>query len=98
MCEIVGKQIPLEICPTSNLDTKAVSSLDEIPVKKFLELGVKVTINTDDPTVSNTTLLDEYKLLEKIGLSEEELKTIALNSIDAAFINNEKKEELKSFR
>ena len=47
MCEIVGKQIPLEICPTSNLDTKAVSSLDEIPVKKFLELGAKVTINTD---------------------------------------------------
>lgn len=97
MCEIVGKRIPLEICPTSNLDTKAVSSLDEIPVKKFLELGVKVTINTDDPTVSNTTLLDEYKLLENIGLSEEELKTIALNSIEAAFINNKKKEELKSF-
>ncbi len=97
MCEIVGKQIPLEICPTSNLDTKAVSSLDEIPVKKFLELGAKVTINTDDPTVSNTTLLDEYKLLEKIGLNKEELKTIAVNSIEAAFINNEKKEELKSF-
>lgn len=97
MCEIVGKQIPLEICPTSNLDTKAVSSLDEIPVKKFLELGVKVTINTDDPTVSSTTLLDEYKLLENIGLSKGELKTIALNSIEAAFINNEKKEELKSF-
>ncbi len=97
MCEIVGKRISLEICPTSNLDTKAVSNLDEIPVKKFLELGVKVTINTDDPTVSNTTLLDQYKLLENIGLSKEELKTIALNSIEAAFINNEKKEELKSF-
>lgn len=97
MCEIVGKRIPLEICPTSNLDTKAVSSLSEIPVKKFLELGVKVTINTDDPTVSNATLLDEYKLLENIGLNEEELKTIALNSIEAAFINNKKKEELKSF-
>ena len=63
----------------------------------FDSKGVKVTINTDDPTVSNTTLLDEYKLLENIGLSKEELKTIALNSIDAAFITNEKKEELKSF-
>ena len=95
LCEVNGKGIPLEICPTSNLDTKAIASVDELPIKKFLELGVKVTLNTDDPTVSNTTLLDEYKLLEKIGFTEEELKQIAINTINAAFIDEEFKEELK---
>lgn len=92
---LVEKQIPLELCPTSNLDTKAVKSIDELPIKYYLEKGIKVTINTDDMTVSDTTLRKEFELLSKIGVTEEEMKTIALNSIDAAFISEQEKEKLR---
>lgn len=95
--ELVERKIPLELCPTSNLDTKAIYSLKEFPVKEFLDLGVIVTINTDDPTVSDTTLLDEYKILEVIGLNENEIRTIAFHSIESAFLNREDKELIKSF-
>lgn len=94
---LVKKGIPLEICPTSNMDTKSIRFLDELPVKPFLDKGVKVTINTDDPTVSNTTLAREYELLDVLGLSEEEVKTIALNSVEAAFLSEEEKENLRQY-
>ena len=90
-------KIPLEICPKSNLDTKAIKSFNELPIKEFLKKNVLVTINTDDMTVSNTTLKNEYKILKDIGLNEKELLQIANNSIDSAFISDEEKDELKKY-
>lgn len=89
--------IPLEICPKSNLDTKAITKFEELPVKKLLKQGVKVTINTDDMTVSNTNLKNEFNILENIGLTNDELKQIALNSIEASFLNEDAKEQLRKF-
>ena len=94
---LVKKQIPLEICPKSNLDTKTISSFEQLPIKKFLEKGIKVTLNTDDMAVSNTTLENEYNILFSIGFSYEQLKQISLNTIDAAFLSEKEKEELKSY-
>lgn len=62
---LIKKQIPLEICPTSNLQTKAVLDIANHPVLSLLDAGVCVTINTDNMTVSNTTLEKEYNLLSK---------------------------------
>lgn len=89
--------IPLEICPKSNLDTKAITKFEELPVKELLKQGVKVTINTDDMTVSNTNLRNEFNILENIGLTNDELKQIALNSIEASFLNEDEKEQLRKF-
>lgn len=94
---LVEKQIPLEICPKSNLDTKTISSFEQLPIKKFMEKGIKVTLNTDDMAVSNTTLENEYNILSNIGFSYEQLKLISLNTIDAAFLSEKEKEELKSY-
>lgn len=96
--ELLKKQgICLEICPKSNLDTKTIKSYEELPLKEFKEAGVKVSINTDDMTVSNTELWKEYRTLYKLGFKENELREFALNTIDAAFISDAEKVILKKF-
>lgn len=95
--ELLVKEIPLEICPTSNLDTKSITKLEDLPVKPFLDRGIKVTINTDDPTVSNVTLAHEYCLLKELGLEENDVRLIALNSVEAAFLEDDKKEKLREY-
>lgn len=94
---LVEKKIPLEVCPKSNLDTKAIAKLEDIPIKEFLKKGVIVTLNTDDMTVSNTNLENEYSLLASIGYTDEELKTLSKNTIKSAFISDKEKEELLSY-
>ena len=94
---LVEHKIPLEMCPKSNLDTKTVNSLTDYPIKKFMEKGVIVTLNTDDMTVSNTTLENEYKLMHEIGLTDEELRQIAINSINSALISKREKQELINY-
>lgn len=92
------KRIPLEICPKSNLDTKAIKSFKDLPVKEFLKRNIIVTINTDDMSVSNTTLKNEYRILsEEVGLSDAELRQIAINTINSAFISDKEKDELLAF-
>ena len=90
------RQIPLELCPTSNYLTQAVASFEDYPLKKYMEFGIKVTINTDDPAIEGTHIADEFKLLEKyIGLTKEDELVILNNSIDAAFTSFEVKDELR---
>ena len=86
--------ICLEICPKSNLDTKSVLSLKDIPIREFMKRGIKVSINTDDDTCSNTTLEKEYKSLADIGFNEKELQEFARNSIEASFASQKIKNEI----
>lgn len=86
--------ITLECCVTSNLQTKAVPSLEEHPLLKFLRAGVKVTINTDNMTVSDTTIAKELELLRSQGMTETEEKQLFHNAIKAAFLTDAEKEEL----
>ena len=69
MEELARRQIPLELCPTSNLQTRAVASLADYPVKEYLRRGLCATLNTDNMTVSRTTLREEY---EKLDLTPRE--------------------------
>jgi adenosine deaminase/aminodeoxyfutalosine deaminase len=80
MRELRDRDIPLEICITSNVCTGAVPSLDAHPVRKLFDAGVPLTLNTDDPALFRTTLSNEYRVAaERFGFSENELRTIAEN-------------------
>lgn len=97
---LAEKKIALELCPTSNLNTCVFDSIEEYPIRTFLDAGVAITVNTDNLAVSNTSLAEEYELLANtFSLTENELMTIALNSANAAFLpENEKSELLKKVK
>lgn len=77
-------KIPLEVCPTSNFQTKAVKG--EYPLKKMLEKGLCVTLNTDNTTVSGTTLEKEFEFARtRLGVTEEELEILKANAEKARF-------------
>lgn len=90
------KEIPLEMCPTSNRITKAISDMRNYPLMDYLNKGIKVTVNTDDMGIENITLADEFEYLkESFGLTDEQEKVILKNSIEAAFTTDKVKGELK---
>lgn len=81
-------QIPIEVCITSNVMTGAVPSMHEHPVKQFLQQGLKVTINTDDPTMFNCTLNDEYSLLLGVfQCSFQDIKKVCYNALESSFLD-----------
>lgn len=94
--ELIKRNVCLEICPKSNLDTKTIAKYEDLPIKKFMDQGVKITINTDDMTVSNTTLKQEFETLVKLGLNSKNLQEITENSIDFAFCNDKIKSSLRA--
>jgi aminodeoxyfutalosine deaminase len=86
------KQIPVEICITSNLRTGACAEMQEHPVKIFFDQGVMITLNTDDPAMFQTSLNREYEIArQEFNFSEEHLRELARNSIEASFLPVEKK-------
>lgn len=93
---LAEKKIPLEMCFTSNLQTKAVKNAASYPLCAFLEQGLVVTVNTDNMTVSGTNLVTEYRLLQKaFGISTDMLRASACNAADGAFLPDSKKDILK---
>ena len=94
--ELIKKGVTLEVCPKSNLDTKTISKYEDLPLREFIKKGVKVSINTDDMTVSNTSLKQEYETLAKLGFSEENLQEFAANSIKCSFATDKIKDYLLS--
>jgi adenosine deaminase len=92
---LLEKDITLEVCPTSNIQTKAYENYFEHPFKKLLDLGVRVTLNTDNMTVSNTTLNKEFLVMkETFNLDMSDFVKLYKNAIDAAFIEQSYKNEL----
>jgi aminodeoxyfutalosine deaminase len=95
--ELAYRQIPVEICITSNLRTGVCKAIGEHPVKNFFDQGVMVTLNTDDPALFGTNLLREYQIAqETFGFTDEHLRELARNSFEASFLPAEKKVELLS--
>lgn len=86
MRELAQRGIPLEMCPTSNLQTRAVKSLTDYPLRNFLDRGIRVTVNSDNMTVSDTWAGKEFALLSReYGLTEEEAVKLLKNAEEAAF-------------
>lgn len=93
---IKDNKVLLEICPTSNLNTRNVRDYFHHPIKKLYSLGVKVSVSTDNRTVSNISLTKEYNnLVNYLGFTMDDLYQMNLNAIEYAFLNPLEKEELK---
>ncbi|HEX3822451.1 MAG TPA: adenosine deaminase [Candidatus Sulfotelmatobacter sp.] len=93
--ELAQRQIPVEICITSNVRTGVCKSVSEHPVRNFFDQGVMVTLNTDDPALFRTSLAREYQLAQDtFGFTDEHLRELARNSFEASFLPAEKKLEL----
>ena len=89
------KGIGIEMCPTSNLQTKAVENLEKYPLKQFLEEGLLVSVHTDNRTVSGTTMEQEEKLVkERLQISDVMWLQCTKNAIVTAFASDEIKERL----
>lgn len=86
------RQIPIDVCVTSNYATGAVAAGAEHPVRRMFDAGLMLVINSDDPAMFRTSLNDEYRRWhERHGFSEEELRELAKNSFRAAFLPQEEK-------
>ncbi|MET8268259.1 adenosine deaminase [Micromonospora arida] len=85
---LAERQIGMEICPTSNVRTRAVATLDEHPLPRLVEAGLLVTINSDDPPMFGTTLNDEYAVAARLlGVGAEGLAGLARNAVTASFLD-----------
>jgi aminodeoxyfutalosine deaminase len=95
--ELAQRQIPVELCITSNLRTGVCKAIAEHPTKNYFDHGVMITLNTDDPALFGTTLSHEYQIAqEAFGFTDEHLRELARNSFEASFLPAEKKLELLS--
>jgi len=95
---VAERGIPLELCPTSNLQISGVmESYADHPLKRYLDLGIKVTVNTDNRLMSQIDLTHELEaVIDAFDLSREQIKEILVTSAEAAFAEPELKEELKA--
>jgi adenosine deaminase len=92
---LADTQLPLELCPSSNVCTGVVNSIDEHPVRGLFEHGLCLTINSDDPRMFGTSLAGEYRLLEeRLGFSRQEVRTLILNGISASWLPVERKQAM----
>ena len=77
----------------SNVKTGVCKSVEAHPIRRYFDVGLLVTVNSDDPTMFKTTISQEYLVLaQKLGFTMQELKRLSMNGIDASFISDEDKE------
>ncbi|WP_244149130.1 adenosine deaminase [Rodentibacter mrazii] len=97
MQSLADRHIGVEMCPCSNLQTKAINHLNNYPLRTFLVKGIIATLNTDNMTVSQTNIQQEFDLLAReYQLNENESQQLLENAIRAAFLCDEEKHDLKS--
>ncbi|MPM71122.1 Adenine deaminase [bioreactor metagenome] len=91
--ELRDREIPLTVCPLSNLKLKVVENLENIPVKMFLEKGIRVTLNSDDPSYFGGYVNNNYlQTAEALNLSRNDIYTLAKNSFLASFITEKERD------
>ncbi len=88
LAHLAERRIPLEVCPTSNIATRAVRTLDEHPLRQFQQAGVLITINSDDPPMFGTDLNNEYAVAARLlDLDERGVADLAKNAVEASFLD-----------
>ena len=91
------RQIPIEVCPTSNICLKVFDKIEDHPLPRLLEEGLFVTLNSDDPPMFNTTLTDEFLIaVDVFGFDADKIKQLSLNAIHASFLPDAEKQRLES--
>lgn len=89
-------QIAIDMCPVSNVKTGAVTNIAEHPIRRYLEGGLLVTVNSDDPPMFGTSITNEYRVLhDTLGFSESELQQLSLNAVQASFLPEREKKLLR---
>ena len=92
---LVTDQIPLTMCPLSNVKLKVFDTIEDHNLKHLIDLGVKVTVNSDDPAYFGGYILDNYlAIANALGLTRADLVSLARNSIEASFMSEEEKAAL----
>lgn len=96
--EVVRRSgVGIEMCPISNLQTKAIKSVEEYPMREFFDEGLLVTVNTDNRTVSNTSMTKELDFIQRTyEISDDEIRRMMNNAVDVAFVNDEMRERLRN--
>jgi len=88
LAHLAEHRIPLEVCPTSNIATRAVTTIEEHPIKQFVDAGVVVTVNSDDPPMFGTDLNNEYAVAARLlDLDERGVAALAKNAVHASFLD-----------
>ncbi len=89
------KKIGVELCPTSNVQTKAYEGYRDCPVQRFMSYGIPISVNTDNRTVSHATCTDEMlRMMEYFSFTQEDLHKIYVDSIEMSFATEEMKHRL----
>jgi adenosine deaminase len=90
---LIERGIVLEMCPTSNLHLGASESLEMYPLKRYIDLGIKVTVNTDDPGMFGIDLTDEFaQMIQHYELDLIDFRRLTINAVEAAFLNERERE------
>ncbi|MER5334688.1 adenosine deaminase [Micromonospora sp. NPDC002717] len=88
LAHLAEHQIGMEVCPTSNVRTRAVATIDEHPLRQLVDAGLLVTVNSDDPPMFGTTLNDEYAVAARLlDAGPEGLAALARNAVTASFLD-----------
>ncbi|MEU9981279.1 adenosine deaminase [Streptomyces sp. NPDC050856] len=88
LAHLAEHRIPLEVCPTSNIATRAVTDIEAHPIKEMVAAGVLVTVNSDDPPMFGTDLNSEYEVAARLlGLDERGVADLARNAVEASFLD-----------
>jgi adenosine deaminase len=88
MARLVAEGITLDLCPSSNLKLRVVENISAYPIRQLYEQGVRVTVNTDNPTILGVTLNSELQLLvDRFGFSPADLARLQINAFQAALIS-----------
>ncbi len=92
---LVKHSIGIESCPTSNLHTSTVADYDAHPFTQFLDAGVLIGLNTDDPGVSNIDIQHEYRIAKsELNLSDEQIAQVQRNGVEMAFLSDSERKAL----
>jgi aminodeoxyfutalosine deaminase len=95
VAHLVEHRVPLEVCPTSNIATRAVDALENHPLRQLYDAGVVVTVNSDDPPMFGTTLNREYEIAARLlDLDERGIADLAKNAVHASFLDDTGKRAL----
>ncbi len=96
MDRLADMQIPIELCPISNVRTSVVPSIEAHPVRQFFDHGLNISIHTDDPAMFGNSLMDEYRaLIRHHGFTREEIVQLHVNAVRAAWMDGAWKAEME---
>lgn len=94
MARLIAEKMPLTVCPLSNLKLCVVNDMAEHNIRRLLQKGVHVTVNSDDPSYFGGYMNDNFAAIQQaLDLSNDELKQLAINSFEASFISDEEKQK-----